>query len=77
MYEYQSGEFVSGYWALDARPQPQSNTNLNRTIHSEGRLEWIKPENRNFDNQNSLLVNPLSPNSVQQQFSPNDIHTLS
>ena len=23
------------------------------------------------------LLNPLSPNSVQQQFSPNDIHTLS
>ena len=23
------------------------------------------------------LVNPLSPNSDQQQFSPNDIHTLS
>ena len=22
-------------------------------------------------------LNPLSPNSVQQQFSPNDIHTLS
>ena len=59
MFEYQSGEFVSGYWALDARPQPQSNTNLNRTIHSEGRLEWIKPKNRNFDNQNSLLVNRM------------------
>ena len=24
-----------------------------------------------------VTINPLSPNSVQQQFSPNDIHTLS
>ena len=23
------------------------------------------------------IINPLSPNSDQQQFSPNDIHTLS
>ena len=40
MYEYQCGEFVCGYWGLcDARPQPQSSTNLNRTIQSEGRFE--------------------------------------
>ena len=25
----------------------------------------------------SLLFNPLSPNSVKRQFSPNDIHTMS
>ena len=29
------------------------------------------------ENGRIALVNPLSPNSDQQQFSPNDIHTLS
>ena len=30
-----------------------------------------------YINTNVLSLNPLSPNNYQQQFSPNDIHTLS
>ena len=38
---------------------------------------WINPKDHLNPKVPNFLVNPLSPNSDQDQFSPNDIHTLS